>query len=135
MAEHADEILSAICEIRDLVRLLAEPAIAARDQKARNELRRIVGNSAAKAKAVVLMDGRRTQRAIHRETGINEGQLSTLVKQLNASEFFRIASAARVGEEVRSLPWPFESTIRQQTRSWAGGAAFNYPTCGKARDR
>lgn len=104
MAEHADEILSAICEIRDLVRLLAEPAIAARDQKARNELRRIVGNSAAKAKAVVLMDGSRTQRAIHRETGINEGQLSTLVKQLNASEFFRIASAARVGEEVRSLP-------------------------------
>jgi hypothetical protein len=89
MAEHADEILIAICEIRDLVRLLAEPAIAARDEKARNELRRIVGNSAAKAKAVVLMDGSRTQRAIHRETGINEGQLSTLVKQLNAGKLLR----------------------------------------------
>jgi len=28
------------------------------------------------------MDGSRTQRDIHRQAGINEGQLSTLVKQL-----------------------------------------------------
>jgi hypothetical protein len=85
MEDHANEILIAIREIRDLLELIAEPAISARDQKARDELRRIVGNSAAKAKAVVLMDGSRTQRAIHRETGINTGQLSTLVKQLKAS--------------------------------------------------
>ena len=79
------DILSAVREIRDLVRLLAEPAIAERDRKTRGELRRIVGNSVAKKKAVLLMDGSRTQRAIHREAGINEGHLSTLVKQLNSA--------------------------------------------------
>ena len=79
------ELLSAVREIRDLVRLLAEPAIAERDRKARGELRRIVGNSVAKKKAVLLMDGSRPQRAIHREAGINEGHLSTLVKQLNSA--------------------------------------------------
>ena len=82
MSEHSAEILKAVSEIRDLVRLLAEPAIAARDQKLRSELRRIVGRSATKAKAVLLMDGSRTQRAIHRESALNEGNLSTLVKQL-----------------------------------------------------
>ena len=85
MSEHSAEILQAVSEIRDLVRLLAEPAIAARDQKLRSELRRIVGRSATKAKAVLLMDGSRTQRAIHRESGLNEGHLSTLVKKLKSS--------------------------------------------------
>jgi len=79
------EILSAVREIRDLVRLLAEPAIAERDRKSRGELRRIVGKSVAKKKAVLLMDGSRTQRAIHGETGINKGDLSTLVKQLDGA--------------------------------------------------
>jgi ABC-type thiamine transport system ATPase subunit len=79
------DILSAVREIRDLVRLLAEPAIAERDRKLRDELRRIVKKSVAKRKAVLLMDGSRTQRAIHREAGINEGHLSTLVKQIKSA--------------------------------------------------
>jgi hypothetical protein len=83
MDEGPAEILSAVREIRDLLRLMAESAIAERDRKLRNELRRIVGKSAPKAKAALLMDGSRTQRAIRRETGINQGNLSTLVKQLN----------------------------------------------------
>ncbi len=78
----SDELLSAVQEIRSLIQLMAEPAIAERDRKLRTELKRIVGNSERKAKAVLYMDGMRTQRDIHRETGINEGQLSTLVKQL-----------------------------------------------------
>jgi hypothetical protein len=86
MDEISTEILSAVREIRDLIRLMAEPAIAERDHKLRNELRRIVGNSAAKSKSVMLMDGSRTQSAIHRESGINLGQLSTFVKQLNDSK-------------------------------------------------
>ena len=32
------------------------------------------------------MDGSRTQAAIHKQTAINKGQLSTLVKQLNQSK-------------------------------------------------
>jgi hypothetical protein len=79
------DILSAVREIRDLVRLLAEPAVAERDRKLRDELRRIVRNSVAKRKAVLLMDGSRTQRAIRREAGIDAGQLSTFVKELNSA--------------------------------------------------
>lgn len=86
MDEHSAELLSAVREIRDLIRLMAEPAIAERDQKFRDELRRIVGKSAPKANAVLLMDGSRTQRAIHEDAKIQESHLSTLVKQLNGSK-------------------------------------------------
>ena len=84
MDDNSAQILSAINEIREYVRLLAEPAIAERDRKLRNELRRIVGKSNPKAKAVLLMDGSRTQAVIRHATGINQGHLSTFVKQLNA---------------------------------------------------
>ncbi len=86
MDEPWSELLKAVHDILDLVRLMAEPAIAERDQKLRAELRRIVGSSAAKRKSVMLMDGSRTQASIHRDTGINLGQLSTFVKQLNDSK-------------------------------------------------
>jgi len=76
------ELLGAILEIRDLIRIMAEPAVAEHDKKARTELRRIVGSSSKKAQAVLLMDGSRIQSAIQKETGINQGDLSTLVKQL-----------------------------------------------------
>jgi hypothetical protein len=79
------DLLSAVQEIRDLLRLMAEPAIAERDQRLRSELRRVVGNSARKARSVLLMDGSRTQSVIQREVGINQGQLSAFVKQLNVS--------------------------------------------------
>jgi DNA-binding Lrp family transcriptional regulator len=65
---------------------MAEPAIAERDRKLRAELRRIVGKSAVRSKAVMLMDGSRSQRDIHRESGVHEGNLSTLVKQLRESK-------------------------------------------------
>jgi hypothetical protein len=65
---------------------MAEPQIAARDQKLRDELVRIVGRSVPKQKSVMLMDGSRTQADIHKETSINIGNLSTLVKQLVASK-------------------------------------------------
>jgi len=78
--------LKAVYEIRDLVRLMAEPAIAARDQKLRAELKRIVGQSTAKSRSIFLMDGSRAQADIQRETKINQGDLSTLVKKLNDSK-------------------------------------------------
>ena len=76
------DVSEAIFEIRDLLRLLAEPAVAERDQKRRSEVRRIVGSSIPKAKSTLLMDGTRNQTTIHQETGLNRGHLSTLVKQL-----------------------------------------------------
>jgi hypothetical protein len=81
-----DEVDVAILEMRDLLRLLAVPAIAERDRKRREEVRRIVGSSQPKSKAVMMMDGSRTQRVIHKETNINQGHLSTLVKQLSVAD-------------------------------------------------
>jgi hypothetical protein len=86
MSEHSAELLSAVNEICELLRLMAEAAIAARDGKLRDELREIVGTSKAKANCVLLMDGTRTQAAIRTETGYNQGNLSTLVKKLTAVE-------------------------------------------------
>ena len=80
------DLFNAVCEIRDLLRLIAEPQIAARDQKVRDALRAIVGRSVPKQQSVFLMDGNRTQMAIHNETKVNLGHLSTMVKQLAGAE-------------------------------------------------
>ena len=77
------QLLDAVNEIRECVRLLAEPAIAQRDRNLRTELRSLVGKSKPGAKAVVLMDGSRNQRAILQESGMQQGNLSTLVRKLN----------------------------------------------------
>jgi hypothetical protein len=82
-------ILEAVNDIRELVRLLAEPAIAERDRKLREELRKIVGSSKPKARAVLLMNGTRTQSAIHDETGINKGDLSSFVKNLRDAKLLK----------------------------------------------
>jgi len=82
MADNSSAILTAVEEIRDLIRLMAEPAIAERDRKLRDELRKIVGRSTPKAKSVLLMDGSRTRKRIIDESAVNKGHLSTLVKEL-----------------------------------------------------
>ena len=82
----SDELLSAVREIRQLIQLMAEPAIAQRDEKLRDELKRIVGNSAPSAKAVFLMDGKRIQAELYREAGMQKSHLSTLVKQLRTGK-------------------------------------------------
>ncbi len=69
-------------EIRDLLRLLAEPALAERDKKLRASILHIVGKSKKKAEAVVLMDGTRSQAAIRKDCEIDMGDLSRLVKAL-----------------------------------------------------
>lgn len=81
------EMLEVLTEMRDLLRLLAEPAIAQRDKKLRETLRSIVGTASNKnGKAIVLMDGSRTQATITKECKIHKGQLSALVKKLNNAE-------------------------------------------------
>jgi len=83
MTNVPQDVSEAILEMRDLLRLLAEPAIAERDQKRRGEIQKIIGTSIPKAKSVILMDGSRTQIDIHGETGMHKGELSTLVKRLS----------------------------------------------------
>jgi DNA-binding MarR family transcriptional regulator len=68
--------------MRKLLELLAEPAIAQRDAKLRDELRNIAGSSSKKQQSVLLMDGSRTQKQIVAETSVNQGDLSTMVGRL-----------------------------------------------------
>jgi hypothetical protein len=69
-------------EIRDLFLIVAEPAIAKRDEKLRAALREAVGKSKPRAKAVLLMNGTRTQSMIRKETHLDPGNLSRFVKEL-----------------------------------------------------
>jgi hypothetical protein len=71
-------------EMRDLLRVIAEPALAKRDEKLRAALREVIGRSKGNAKAAFLMDGSRSQAAITKEAGIDQGNLSRLAKTLHA---------------------------------------------------
>ena len=73
-------------EIRDLLLLLAEPALAERDKKLRALLLQVVGKSAQKGDAVILMDGTRSQAAIGKSSGMNSGNLSRFVRTLREAE-------------------------------------------------
>lgn len=74
-----------LTEIRDLLQVIAEPALATRDAKLRSSLRSAVGSSAKKAKAALLMDGTRSQSMIAKESGMDSGNVSRLVKALAAA--------------------------------------------------
>ena len=80
------ELLDAVLEIRNLLELLAEPAIAQRDAKLRQELRKLVGSSEPKQRSVFFMNGERTQAQIRSETSVNQGHLSTLVSNMNKAK-------------------------------------------------
>ena len=69
-------------EIRDLLQVMAEPALAKRDEKFRESLRAIIGKSKPKAKAIQLMNGSRTQGAIGKEAELDAGNLSRFIKAL-----------------------------------------------------
>lgn len=71
-------------EMRDLLRVIAEPALAKRDEKLRAALREVIGRSKGNAKAVFLMDGSRSQAVIAKEAGIDQGNLSRLARTLHA---------------------------------------------------
>jgi hypothetical protein len=79
-----NEQIDLLREMRDLLRVIAEPALAKRDEKLRTCLRDVVGKSKLATKAVLVMDGARSQSAICKEAGIDQGNLSKLVKSLRA---------------------------------------------------
>jgi hypothetical protein len=87
MSDRSAEMLKVLAEMRDLLRLIAEPAIAQRDKKLRETLRGLAASTTGKkAKAIRLMDGTRNQTRIVNECGINGGDLSVLVKNLKAAQ-------------------------------------------------
>lgn len=71
-----------LAEIRDLLTVIAEPALERQDANRRTLLRNIVGTSEKKARAVLLMDGTRLQAAISKESTLDNGSVSRLVKAL-----------------------------------------------------
>jgi hypothetical protein len=81
--EHAQLLLEEVRLMRKLLELLAEPAIAQRDAKLRDALRKVVGSGDKKQQSVFLMDGSRTQAEIVSQTGVNQGHLSTMVGKLD----------------------------------------------------
>jgi hypothetical protein len=99
------QLLEAVEEIREWVRLMAEPAIAERDAKRRGELKKLVGNSVRKGQAALRMNGVRTQKDIQRETGIDQGDLSKLVKRLAEREL--ISGDSKHPKLVISVPENF----------------------------
>ena len=94
-----------LTEIRDLLEVMAEPALAQRDAKRRSALRTIVGGSRKRAKAVLLMDGARPQSAIAKNSGIDKGDLSRLVKGLASEKL--IASDEKHPRLVLKVPPTF----------------------------
>lgn len=105
MTEQFEQIYSVLSEMRDLLRLIAEPAIADRDKKHREAIRAIGGKPAGKqAGAILLMDGSRTQAEIVKACGIDKGHLSSLVKKLKNEELLTSDPRPRL---VISLPANF----------------------------
>lgn len=90
MTDPSAQMLDVLSEMRDLLRVMAEPAIAQRDKKLRTALRGVAGSATGKkAKAILLMDGTRNQAGIANECGIDRGDLSVLVKKLKAAELLK----------------------------------------------
>jgi hypothetical protein len=98
----ADEQTQLLREMRDLLRVMAEPALAKRDEKLRAALIEVVGKSKARGDAVLLMDGSRTQAMICKESGIDQGALSRLEKTLRAKGL--IAADEKQSKLVISVP-------------------------------
>jgi hypothetical protein len=83
MTSESADLLEEARKIRQLLELIAEPAIARRDARLRGQLREIAGTSIKKQQSVLLMDGSRTQKEIIVVTAIHKGDLSTMVGKLD----------------------------------------------------
>jgi hypothetical protein len=100
--EDARLLLDEVRQMRKLLELLAEPAIAQRDAKLRDKLREIVGSSFKKRESVFLMDGSRTQRQIITQTSVNQGHLSTMVGKLDSAGL--LAGGKKLPKLTISIP-------------------------------
>ena len=112
MVDSSESLLAVAKEIRELLQLIAEPAIAQRDEKLRVSLLQIAGRSQSKRKSVMLMDGSRNQLEIRQATSIDQGDLSKLMKALRTGGLL----ASNDKPELR-IPLPtnfFESAESKQ---------------------
>ena len=80
--DQAELMIGELRQMRKLLELMAEPAVAERDGKLRDSLREIVRSSADKQRAVLLMDGSRNQTEIATQAPVHQGSLSTMITKL-----------------------------------------------------
>src|SRR5438128_4098246 len=97
-----DEQTELLREMRDLLRVIAEPALAERDKKLRALLLEVVGKSKQKSEVVLLMNGSRSQADLRKESGMDGGNLSRLVMALRAKQL--IKADEKHPELVLSIP-------------------------------
>jgi len=76
--------------------IIAEPALAKRDEALREKLKQIAGKSVARHRAILLMDGTRPQASIKTEAKLDAGALSRLVKALR--------EGGLLGKDEKALP-------------------------------
>jgi hypothetical protein len=107
-----DEQTQLLREMRDLLRVIAEPQLAARDKRLRGALVEVVGDSTRRAKAVLLMDGSRSQAELYKESGMDQGGLSRLIKALRAKEL--VKGDERRPELALSVPPNFFDKTEKQ---------------------
>ena len=107
-----DEQTELLREMVELLRLIAEPEIAKRDQKRGTALAEIVGKSPQRAKAILLMDGSKTQAAIIKEAGIEQSALSRFTKALRTAGL--IANDDKLPKLLFPLPPNFPNDLEAQ---------------------
>lgn len=108
MNDDLSELVETVRKIHGLLELLAEEKIAERDAKQRTNLREIVGASPPKQKSVFLMNGTRTQKEIRIATGVNQGNLSTMVGKLHKAKL--LAGNTEMPKLAISIPANFFET-------------------------
>ena len=74
--------LRVLNQIKSLLELIAEPKIAERDAALREKIKKAIGNSEKKARAVHLMDGSLTQKEIADRSTLDQSDCSKLIKRL-----------------------------------------------------
>jgi hypothetical protein len=119
-SEHVQLLLEEVRQMRKLLELLAEPAIAQRDAKLRDELRTIVGSSTPKQESVLLMDGSRTQAQLI--SGNRCISNATVVKQY-VEEHLKTKDAKKIMRECED---PKTRTHLQTIFSYRSAQALDY---------
>jgi hypothetical protein len=108
MTDSSSELLETVRKIHGLLELLAEDKIAERDAKYRSALLAIVGSSKGGQKAVLLMDGTRTQAEIQRAAPMDHSNLSKLVGKLHGANL--VTSDVKGPKLAISIPANFFET-------------------------
>ena len=104
-----DPLLIAVLEIKELLKLIAEPQLAQRDEKNRSLLRATVGKSLWKQKVIPHLDGTKTQTDIRNVVKVDRSDLAKFIRALRATDLL-------VGSEKPHLNIDIPATFFQEEK-------------------